>query len=143
MTASPPASPEARSRLYPGRALGLAAVWGLPAFFVFAGAARCPTAALFHHACPGCGMTRAMRLALHGDWIASIRMHPVAVPMVLSIALFAGATTLEIFRHGTIEKFLDAKLGKALVVFFVVVQLASIVIWTIRAAGHLGGPVPV
>ncbi|WP_143961053.1 DUF2752 domain-containing protein [Litoribacter populi] len=28
--------------------------------------------------CPGCGLGRAMNLLMHGEWIASFKIHPLA-----------------------------------------------------------------
>ena len=52
---------------------------------------RCPLLTLTGIPCPTCGITRATRLALHGDFGAATRMHPlwfVVVPAC--IALGAG-----------------------------------------------------
>ena len=37
--------------------------------------------------CPGCGMTRASCLLAHGDILASLRMHPLALPFALELLL--------------------------------------------------------
>jgi len=42
----------------------------------------CPIRALFGIPCPGCGLTRAVILCLHGDWATSLHAHPLA-PIVL------------------------------------------------------------
>lgn len=41
--------------------------------------------------CPGCGMTRALVALLHGDLGASLRYHPVALPLVLGVVGFVAA----------------------------------------------------
>ncbi|MBS9524641.1 DUF2752 domain-containing protein [Litoribacter alkaliphilus] len=46
-----------------------------------AGAAHfslCPLDQLGASWCPGCGLGRAMNLLMHGDWLASFSMHPLA-----------------------------------------------------------------
>jgi hypothetical protein len=130
-------------RLYPGRAIGLALLWTLPVVPILLGVARCPSALLFHRACPGCGMTRAVKLALHGDVLASLRMHPVALPVALATVTIAVASVLEILRRGTVERLWQARAGKALVGMFLASQGASIVVWALRLVGLFGGPVPV
>jgi hypothetical protein len=51
---------------------------------------RCPLLALTGIPCPTCGITRATRLALHGDFAAATRMHPlwfVVVPACVGIGV--------------------------------------------------------
>src|SRR5262249_38259378 len=75
------------------RALGVAAAWGVGALPIALGLARCPIAKLFHTPCPGCGMTRAMHLLLHGEIGPSLHMHALALPSLLASLLVMAATT--------------------------------------------------
>ena len=36
--------------------------------------------------CPGCGLTRSMSAALHGDLTASVRFHALGVPILVALA---------------------------------------------------------
>lgn len=88
--------------------------------------------------CPTCGITRACRLALHGDFAGATRMHPlvwVAVPVVvvmLGVELFgyARARTWGASRRVRGGDVLMA--GTAALLF---------AIWIARFAGYFGGPV--
>lgn len=75
--------------------LGLAVALGLAFILVEPGAA--PSLCVFRRVanlpCPGCGMTRAVGLLLHGKLLESIRMHPFALLLSLEAAIvwvFAG-----------------------------------------------------
>lgn len=59
-------------------ALAAHAAWGLPP----EGFVLCPFRLLTGHACPGCGMGRALLHALRGDWAASWDMHPLGLPLL-------------------------------------------------------------
>lgn len=50
--------------------------------------AICPIRFLFGLPCPGCGLTRAVRLLLKGELAASFAMHPMAVPALILILGF-------------------------------------------------------
>ena len=60
----------------------------------------CPMQQVFHHACPTCGMSRALGLLLRGDWAASFTLQPLALPAVIGSWL-ALATALEGALRGT------------------------------------------
>jgi hypothetical protein len=49
----------------------------------------CPIRVLTGHACPGCGMGRALALLTHGEIIASVQQHPFALPLLIWIASWA------------------------------------------------------
>ena len=67
--------------------LGAAIALGL-AFFV--DPENAPVVCLFRRgsglACPGCGLTRAASHLLHGDLMASLRLHPFAVLVAVEVA---------------------------------------------------------
>ena len=68
-----PLAPPSRRAL---RAGSVAAAWVLSAVPVPTGIQTCPAARVFHEPCPGCGMTRALKLLASGQLDASLRMHP-------------------------------------------------------------------
>ena len=43
----------------------------------------CPFKAFTGFDCPGCGLTRALILAVHGHWLASYNMHIWGIPLLL------------------------------------------------------------
>jgi hypothetical protein len=88
-------------------------------------------------------MTRALRLVLTGHPLASLRMHPLAVPTALAVATFAIATVAASAVHGSVAEVRRIAVGRA--AFFAIAALyaASVVLWTARFFGFLGGPVEV
>lgn len=46
---------------------------------------HCLWTALFHHHCPGCGITTACVHLLHGQWAAAWHTNPLAIPACLII----------------------------------------------------------
>jgi hypothetical protein len=118
---------------------GVLAAWMLSALPVLLGAARCPAALFFHLACPGCGMTRAMRLLAVGDLSGSLHMHPLAAPCVASYALFALATAWATWMLGTPIRVLDLRAGRWAAALVAIVQIALIALWVARRFGAFGG----
>jgi Protein of unknown function (DUF2752) len=141
------ASMEAGSRQVGARRAALAAlVWVAAAGLAYLSAAlrwqQCGFARMFRIPCPGCGMTRAVTLLLAGDWRASLRMHPLAVPVLAAGATFALATVWATYVHGwpMIHK---SRLGRAALAGLAVAYGASIILWLLRWLGCFGGPVSV
>jgi Protein of unknown function (DUF2752) len=125
------------------RAGVVAAAWGVAALPVALGWQQCAVARLLHEPCPGCGMTRAVRLLLDGQVTASLRLHPLAVPVLLVGTLFMGATVWTTLAEGSPLHIHETRLGKATLVAMVVVYGAALVLWVLRWFGLFGGPVPV
>jgi hypothetical protein len=111
----------------------------LPALALFALAAlvvaglpfRCPLLAITGVPCPTCGLTRATRLALHGQLADATRMHPlwfVVVPAC--VALGAGEMTAY-WRSGQWGKLLERRGVQRLLV---AIGLALVVVWVARLA---------
>jgi len=121
----------------------VAFVWTIAALPFLAGVVRCPTAQLFHFPCPGCGMTRALKLLAEGDLRASLAMHPLAVPTALSQVALAAATVAASLAFGAPWSLLRAWWGRVAVGFVAFVIAADLVLWIARMFGALGGPVPV
>ena len=124
-------------------ALLVAAVWFVTAVPVVLGVSRCPVALFLHMPCPGCGMTRAIELLLHGDVAASLAMHPLAVPTVLVQVAFAIVTILVSLRHGSPFVLWRTRMGRLAVYAAAVVFASDLLLWLGRAAGLMHGPVPV
>lgn len=104
--------------------------------------AVCPMATLINIPCPGCGMTRATLSALHGDFAAAYRFHPLALIMVPLLALYAAAHAFSYIRHGVsqVDKIVS---GKWIDRFILLLLIAMIGVWVARFFGAFGGPVPV
>jgi len=59
----------------------------------------CPVRLLTGRRCPLCGMTRSWHAALHWDWVAAFKHHPVA-PVLLPSAIGASSALLLHFLGG-------------------------------------------
>jgi Protein of unknown function (DUF2752) len=60
----------------------------------------CPMQQVFQHACPTCGMSRALSLLLRGHFAASFRLQPLALPAAVCSWLLLAAG-LEGLLRGT------------------------------------------
>jgi|ERR1017187_7831748 hypothetical protein len=125
------------------RAGAVGGVWVLSALPVAFGWQRCPIATLLHRPCPGCGMTRAIRLLASGELGASLRMHPLAVPVLVAGALLAGSTVWTTYAAGSPVRVFRTRFGRLALGLAAVVYGALVVLWILRAVGYFGGPVPV
>jgi hypothetical protein len=125
------------------RAFGVAMIWALGAVPLALGSARCAFASAFHHACPGCGMTRAMQLLFHGDVAASLAMHPLAAPVVAINALFAIATIWLTLRQGSPLLVWKWRPGRRIILGGAAIYACVVALWVARQAGFFGGPVDV
>lgn len=129
-------------RKHGARVILVAAVWMLGVLPLLIGQ-RCAIARLTHHACPGCGLTRAGVFLLHGEIRASLAMHPLLVPVIIVQALLVLATLHATWTHGAPWDLWKARSGRGVVWSCAVVCAAMVVLWALRASGLLGGPVPV
>jgi hypothetical protein len=117
------------------RAVGLVTAM---AAFVFSPVPLCPVRVLLRQPCPGCGVTRACFCALHGDFGASFRMHPlalVAAALVLPSAFFV---LRDVVRTGA-----PRPLPRVLRGGWTALYVALVLVWIARFFGFFGGPVPV
>ena len=130
-------------RLYIGRAAALAGPALLLAVALFVSPPSCPLATRFHVPCPGCGLTRASRLLLSGDVSASLHLQPLLVPLVLAMAALGVGVVAATLVHGHPGALVQARSGRAVLVFALVVTAATVALWALRFTGFFGGPVPV
>lgn len=94
----------------------------------------------FHVPCPGCGLTRAASLALHGDFAEATRMFPLWFVVLPLVAIVFGVDTWRYVRTGAWSSILGA--GPAKWIGFAVMT-ALVAIWVARFFGAFGGPAPV
>jgi len=135
--------PEMPARARARRAALVAAVWAASALPVAAGWQRCTVATLFHHPCPGCGMTRALRLLAAGDLQGSLRMHPLALPALLAAGMLVASTVWATYALGTPFVVHRSRFGRAAIAVASVVYALVFLLWVARWLGYFGGPVPV
>ena len=130
-------------RLYFWRGVLVAFIWIVGMLPAALGIQRCTFATIFHHACPGCGLTRAAHLLLDGHVIDSLRMHPFVVPLLAAHACVALATVRSTVLEGAPWTFFRERSGRAALYFLGAVYVAMTLTWILRAFGLFGGPVPV
>lgn len=99
----------------------------------------CPMQAGLGIPCPGCGMTRATHLLLHGEVWAALRMHPLVLVLGPWCAALVASEIAGHLRLGTFATTLQRPFFRrgSYVVFG-----AAIVVWLVRFTGLLGGPCP-
>jgi hypothetical protein len=112
---------------------------GLALLLLFGGLPwPCPMKTILGIPCPGCGMTRAARFALHGDFAGATRMQPlwfVVMPAVFALGVAEAVGFARQGRWGVgIESAWTRRLGAVLVA-------ALVVVWIARFLGCFGGPV--
>lgn len=87
------------------------------------GPVLCPFRACTGMACPGCGLTRAIAHAARGDLVGSIRLHPLALPLV---ALLAAAFVL---RRSPVHR---QRLDRWFAPTAIAVGLTMVAVWLVR-----------
>jgi hypothetical protein len=125
------------------RAALVALAWAVSALPTALGIQQCAIATLFHVPCPGCGMTRALRLLGAGEASASLRMHPLAIPVLGAGVLLILATIWTTLVTGTPLLIHRSRFGRAVIGVAVLVYALAAVLWVLRWRGYFGGPVPV
>lgn len=106
--------------------------------FVLSGLYRCPVHALTGVPCPGCGLTRAAWLALHGDVAGATRMHPLVWVVVPFVAFWLGLEVRGYLRTGQGG---ESGRVKPLLPIGLTIAVAMFALWLARFAGAFGGPV--
>ena len=130
-----------RSRVW--GAMGVVALWTLAVVLALSGLQPCMFAQLLHLPCPSCGLTRAIHLLLAGQVDASLRMHPLAVPLAAAVAAVALSTLAAAVTRDSPVDFHRTWHGRAAIAFFGLAYVATIGLWVLRFFGAFGGPVPV
>jgi hypothetical protein len=90
--------------------------------------------------CPGCGLTRATRLALHGDLAGATHLHPLWFVVVPAVAVAAVVEMRGYLRDGRLGAVERSRIGGAVIA---VIAGALVVVWIARFCGALGGPVAI
>jgi len=140
----PPVMGDARPRRVASPAVRVAVVAllvGLAAALLFVTSlpATCPVRLLLHVPCPSCGLTRATRLAVTGDFAGATHLHPLwflVLPYVGTLAAVHLGHYVVRGELAPLEHRVAAPIGYVLVVLLVVV-------WVARFFGAFGGPCPV
>lgn len=98
---------------------------------------RCPIHLVTGHPCPTCGITRATRLALRGDFAGATHVHPLVWLAVPVTALFASLELTGYVRTGQWGASRRMKGSNALMLTTATLLFA---LWIARFAGYFGGP---
>jgi Kef-type K+ transport system membrane component KefB len=125
------------------RAALVAAAWALSLLPVGLGWQRCALATICHLPCPGCGMTRAIKLLAAGRTGASLRLHPLAVPVLFAGVLLVVSTVWATLSTGSPMRLHRSRFGQGAIAAAIVVYVAALALWALRFFGYFGGPVPV
>jgi hypothetical protein len=132
-----------RPRWHVARALSAVALLAVGALAAFEGLWRCPVAWLFRVPCPSCGLTRAGRALLQLRWGDAVRIHPVAPLVFALVAAWSARMVWLLARTGETRGLTSGPVGLWLTRLFVLAVALEVAVWVARAAGFLGGPVPV
>ncbi|MBX3189335.1 MAG: DUF2752 domain-containing protein [Labilithrix sp.] len=97
----------------------------------------CPIRALAGVPCPGCGLTRATRHAIHGDAAAATAMHPLVWIVVPVVGAFVVVELAGFVRTGAWGA--SMRVRGARVVMLATAAL-MFVVWIARFFGAFGGP---
>jgi hypothetical protein len=98
----------------------------------------CPVRLVFGIPCPTCGITRATRLALHGELAEATQMHPLvwlAVPVVLGFLVVEAVGYVRTGAWGASSKVRGSG------VLMLVTSSLLFALWIARFLGAFGGPV--
>jgi hypothetical protein len=111
---------------------------GAGAVLVLAVGYACPIHSVAGIPCATCGITRACRLALHGDIAGATRMHPLVWVAVPVVTLLLGVELAGYVRTGRWGAARRMRGGDALMATTAALLFA---LWLARFAGYFGGPV--
>ncbi len=99
----------------------------------------CPFYTILRIPCPSCGLTRAARLAAHGDFAAATHMHPLWMVALPFVAALAG---LELWHYTRTGAWGSATRIPHLSRISSAVVALLLIVWAARFLGAFGGPCP-
>jgi len=78
--------------------------------------------------CPGCGMTRALKLILKGQLIASFNYNILTLPLVIILIILCILAMIDIIKKTNLfSKFIDTILGKYYYIVILLLLLSLII----------------
>jgi hypothetical protein len=113
------------------------AFWAAPPAVAAFGISVCPSALILGTSCPGCGLTRALKLLVAGDVAGSYALHPVGWLVAPALVVMFGIYGLRYLRTG------DSSMpcwGRVVLGAIVILLL---IVWLARLGGAFGGAVVV
>jgi hypothetical protein len=99
-------------------------------------------AALTHHPCPGCGLTRATVALLGGHLGEAVRLHPLAPLISPVLGGFLAYGVVCYVREGRWPA-TEGKAAGRMAAAGLVLWVLLMVVWLVRFHGAFGGPVAV
>jgi hypothetical protein len=99
---------------------------------------RCPIKLLTGIPCPGCGLSRATRLALQGDFSGATRMFPL---VWLVVPVVAGFVLVEIIGYARTGAFGASRRVRGADALMLVTASLMFALWIARFFGAFGGRV--
>lgn len=107
------------------------------------GRISCAFASIVGQPCPACGSTRAMLALANLDFAGVVRFNPVAPFFSALVALLALQALVSVYRTGTLQGVGSGRVGVLVVRAALGLAVVQFILWLLRFAGALGGPVPV
>jgi hypothetical protein len=98
----------------------------------------CPVRLMTGFPCPSCGLTRATRLALRGDFGAATAMHPLWFVVLPALAALGVAECVAFFRIRRWGSVLEGRFARRVGAVILALLLG---VWVARFFGAFGGPV--
>ena len=111
---------------------------GVAALVIVGVGYSCPVKLVVGVPCPTCGITRACRLALHGDFPGATHMHPLFWLAVPVVGLMVAIELVGYARTGAWGASRRLRGGDTLMTTTAALLFA---LWLARFAGYFGGPV--
>ena len=103
----------------------------------------CPMVSLFHRPCPTCGIRRALFLLVHGRIAESLTLQPLALPALLCFYALADAAISGALAGATPFDLQRQARGRTTLAMAALVLTLLLLLWALRAAGHLGGAIAI
>jgi hypothetical protein len=98
----------------------------------------CPVRLVLRIPCPSCGLTRAARLALAGDWAGATHMHPLWFVVLPFVSVVAAVECAAYVRTGSWGVLMSRRWVQRA---GIAVAASLVVVWVARWFGAFGGPV--
>ena len=99
---------------------------------------QCPLRSTLGVPCPGCGLTRAMVLFVHGHWQAAISLHAFAPIVLTAVVLLAIGGTLPARQRQTLAACVTVFEKRTGITMLLV--LSALIYWALRILYHLMQP---
>ena len=114
----------------------------LGVLLLFSNVPLCPFAAMTGQPCPGCGLTRATRALLGGDFATSLRFHPLGALIAPIVTAWFLLGAWRYVREGRF-RLVETEQSRWATWVAAIVGGLTVAVWIGRFFGAFGGPVSV